>query len=120
MTKRQQYEKGISGESQAERYLISCGMERLESRFRAEDGEIDLIMLYQGMIVFVEVKYRPNGLPGSGLMAVTPNKQRRMARAAAAYLAKREEMDLPVRFDVVEITRAGVMHIPNAFQPGNW
>ena len=118
MNKKEQYQKGLTGESEAEKYLASLGMTCLETRFRAEDGEIDLIMLDRGMIVFVEVKYRPGSPAGAGLLAVTPNKQRRMTRAAAAYLAQREEMDMPARFDVVEITKAGILHVPNAFQPG--
>ena len=113
-----QYDKGLSGEKQAEEYLCKLGMICLERRFRAEDGEIDLIMQDGETIVMVEVKFRPGGRAGQGLMAVTPAKQRRMHHAALAYLAQRERMNLPVRFDVVEITSSGILHIPNAFMPG--
>lgn len=113
-----QYEKGLKGEFQAEKYLCELGMLCLERRFRAEDGEIDLVMRDGETIVMVEVKYRPSGYAGDGLLAVTPAKQKRMVHAALSFLAQREWMNRPVRFDVVEITSMGILHIPNAFTPG--
>jgi len=50
-------------------------------------------------------------------MAVTPAKQRRMAHAALHFLVNRELLNCPVRFDVVEISSRGVIHVPNAFMP---
>lgn len=109
------YESGLTGENQAERYLASQGMTVVARRYRAEDGEIDLVMADGEIIVFVEVKARPGGQPGDGLRAVTPAKQRRMTHAAQHFLLEKEWMDRPVRFDVVEISRVGILHIPNAF-----
>ena len=112
---KKQYDTGINGELAAEQYLCQHGMTTIARRYRGEDGEIDLIMCDQEAIVFVEVKFRPHGMPGSGLLAVTAAKQRRMIHAATAFLVEREWLDRPVRFDVVEITRNGILHIPNAF-----
>lgn len=109
------YNSGLSGEAIAEQHLLQQGMLLLARRYRGEDGEIDLVMQDGDTIVFVEVKARPSGRAGSGLMAVTPAKQRRMTHAALAFLMEREWMDRLVRFDVVEITGDGVIHIPNAF-----
>ncbi len=109
------YETGLSGEARAEQYLIGQGMTVLARRYRGRDGEIDLVMQDGCYIVFVEVKARLQGWYGDGMMAVTPAKQRRMTHAAIAFLMEREWMDRSVRFDVVEITRAGIVHIPNAF-----
>ena len=66
-------------------------------------------------MVFCEVKTRPKGYAGAGLQAVTPVKQRRMTHAALQFLVDREWMTRPVRFDVVEITAQGILHIPGAF-----
>ena len=66
-------------------------------------------------IVFAEVKARPTGRRGAGLMAVTPAKQRRMTHAALDFLVQREWLTRPVRFDVVEITSGGILYVPNAF-----
>lgn len=113
-----QYDKGLTGEQQAERYLAGLGMLCLERRYRGGDGEIDLVMQDGEALVMVEVKYRPRSRAGAGLMAVTPAKQRRLLHAAQQFLMEREQMSVPVRFDVVEITADGLLHVPNAFIPG--
>ena len=112
------YDLGVRGEQQAEAYLCSLGMACVARRWRAAGGELDLIMLDGETVVFVEVKYRPHSPPGSGLTAVTRDKRRRMARAAAAFLIEREWTDRFVRFDIIEISGQGVRYVPNAFQPG--
>ncbi len=110
-----QYNAGLSGEQAAEAYLCQQGMQVIARRYRGGDGEIDLIMQDGEVLVFVEVKSRPNNPRGSGLLAVTPAKQRRMTHAAMTFLIEREYLERSVRFDVVEISRAGILHIPNAF-----
>lgn len=109
------YNVGLRGEKQAEDFLLGKGMKVLARRYRAQDGEIDLVMEDGTTIVFVEVKARPQGQPGDGLRAVTPAKMRRMTHAAQAFLIERELLNRPVRFDAVEITARGILHIPNAF-----
>lgn len=111
-----QYESGLKSEALIERYLCNQGMTVVARRYRGQDGEIDLVMQDHDTIVFVEVKARPRERAGAGLMAVTPAKQRRISHAAQAFLLEREWMERLVRFDVVEITRDGILHIPNAFQ----
>lgn len=113
-----QYGKGLTGEQQAERYLVGLGMLCLERRYRGGDGEIDLIMRDSDTLVMVEVKFRPKARAGTGLMAVTRDKQRRMLHAAQQYLVEQEQTASAVRFDVVEITADGLLHLPNAFAPG--
>lgn len=115
-----QYDAGVYYEKQAEAYLVSRGMTPLASRFRAGDGEIDLILLDGPTVVFVEVKARPKGRAGAGLLAITPAKQKRIAHAAALFLLEREWTDRPVRFDCVELTQEGIRYVPNAFQTGMW
>lgn len=109
------YESGLKYEALAEQYLCRQGMRPLTRRYRAEDGEVDLIMAEGETVVFVEVKARPRAAKGAGLVAVTLDKQRRMTHAALAFLVQKEWMDRLVRFDVVEITREGILHVPNAF-----
>lgn len=113
-----QYGKGLTGEQQAESYLAGLGMLCLARRYRGGDGEIDLVMQDGDTLVMVEVKFRPNSRRGAGLIAVTPGKQRRMLHAAQHFLLEKEGTGLSVRFDVVEITADGLLHLPNAFIPG--
>ena len=110
-----QYKSGLSGEAQAEAYLLDQGMTTVTTRYRGADGEIDLIMREGDVLVFVEVKFRPSANKGAGLITVTPAKQQRILHAAQSFLFEMNEMDHLIRFDVVEITRDGLIHIPNAF-----
>ena len=117
---KQTYETGLKGEETAENHLRETrGMTCLQRRYRSKCGEIDLIMREGETIVFVEVKTRLTASLGAGMMSINAAKQKRIARAAAVYLAATRQTGHPVRFDVVEISRNGILHIPDAFQPGN-
>ncbi len=109
------HQTGLTGEAHAEAHLRTLGYVTVTRRYRGEDGEIDLIMRDGDCLVFVEVKYRPRGRMGDGLMAVTPQKRRRMTHAAIAFLTEREQWGAVVRFDVVEITGDGLRHVRDAF-----
>lgn len=109
------YEKGVKGEALALEYLKAKGMVPLETRYHSSYGEIDLVMRDGDVLALVEVKYRPQGRRGEGTYAVTPRKRKRIIKTALCYLAA-HPFDGVVRFDVVEITRDGVWHIPNAFE----
>ena len=112
------YETGLWGEDAAEQYLVQeAGMVCLEHRYRNKAGEIDLILLDRGTVVFAEVKTRKTGQPGLGLAAVNTAKQKRITKAAVLYLMKMNWMSRSVRFDVIEIFGKEILHIPNAFQP---
>ena len=104
---------GLLGEWKAELYLKKQGIRILKRRFRTPHGEIDLIGRDSSTLVFIEVKYRPAGQMGDGASAVDMQKQNRLHYAARRYL--KDHPNAFVRFDVVEITAAGIRHIPNAF-----
>ncbi len=109
------YAKGWMGEDRACAYLQDRGMVLLERRYHSPYGEIDLIMQDRNMLVFVEVKTRASGEPGAGLVAITPAKRRKLVQTALCYIAQHTP-DAPMRFDAVEISKSGVLHIPNAFE----
>ena len=116
---KQTYQTGLAGEQTAADWLREHrGMVCLESRYRTPAGEIDLIMTEGKTLVFVEVKTRLKASPGEGMLSVDAKKQRRVSRAAMLYLMRKGWTNRPVRFDVVEVRRDAVLHIPNAFQPG--
>ena len=112
------YETGLWGEDEAEKYLTrEKGMKCLEHRYRNKAGEIDLILMDRGTVVFAEVKTRTTGDRGNGLAAVNVTKQKRIMNAAILYLMKMKWMDRPIRFDLIEIHGNDILHVPNAFQP---
>jgi len=112
---------GMDGEAAAARVLQRSGLHILERRYRRRMGEIDLIARQGELVVFVEVKTRRKRSHGNPGAAVNRNKQRRMARVALSYLARRGWMGRPCRFDVVEVVaevggRLDVRHIADAFR----
>ena len=70
-------------------------------------GEIDLLMRDGAILAFVEVRLRkPSGF-GDGAMSVGTGKQRKLVRAAQAWLADNPaQARSPCRFDVVAVTPA--------------
>ena len=113
---------GRSGEAAAEAFLRRRGMRILERRYRLRVGEIDLIAEQADVVVFVEVKTRSGTLYGAPGESVTLQRQRRLGRAALAFLARRGWLDRVTRFDVVEVRVDGrgsvrVNHIEEAFRP---
>ena len=78
---------GVSGEDLACRMLLDRGYELLERNFRSGHKEVDIICRDGDDIRFVEVKARKEPVEGEPWEAVTPAKQRRIGRVAAAYLS---------------------------------
>jgi putative endonuclease len=95
----------------------------LDHGCRSKVGELDLVALDGQTVVLVEVKARRTGEHGSPAEAVGPAKQRRLTRAALAYLKARNLLEQRARFDVVAVTwsdgqsRPRIDHFQNAFEP---
>ena len=94
---------GKLGEDLACVELQRRGYAILERRYRTRVGEIDIIARQDATLVFVEVKTRAGIEFGGGASAVSVWKQRRVARMAADYLARRRLSEVPCRFDVVAV-----------------
>jgi putative endonuclease len=113
---------GRRGEDAAARYLRRQGYRIIARGSRARLGEIDLVCLDRGTIVFVEVKTRTSIEAGHPVEAVTPRKQRHVTRTAVALLKRHRLLESPARFDVVGVTwpegcrRPTIEHFPDAFE----
>ena len=106
----------------AERALRQAGMRILERRFRCRLGEIDLVAIHDGVVVFIEVKTRRGASYGRPAESVTVRKQKRLARLALVWLSRHRKLAWPARFDVVEVLRGPgdevrVRHLRDAFRP---
>ena len=106
---------GSDGEYAARDYLEGQGYAILAMNYRRPTGEIDLIARKRGTVAFVEVKRRTTRRYGRPAEAVTPQKRARILRTALLFLQERGMDDVPVRFDVIEITPGRVNHIEGAF-----
>ena len=115
------YAKGVLGEMHAEDFLCSNGLQCLERRYHSPYGEIDLIMLDEEVLVFVEVKARSHSTLYAAQSAVTPSKQRKIIQTALCYLnVHPEHAHRIMRFDIVGLADDCIQHIPNAFQGSGW
>lgn len=123
---------GRAGEAEAARHLQRAGYRIVARNYRTRFGEIDLVAYDAAVLAFVEVKARRSARFGPPQSAVTHDKQRRLTRAALAYLAGLRPAagarggDLPsCRFDVVVIEPAAtddprpfrIELLKNAFAP---
>ncbi len=100
-------------------YLESRGLQLVERNFRCRCGEIDLVMLDRGTLVFVEVKYRRRSQHGEAAEQVTASKRRKLVNSALVFLSSRGQYSsYPGRFDVVAISSGieapGINWIVNA------
>lgn len=91
---------GNSAERIAAWLLRLKGYRILARRFRAGAGEIDLIAARGDVVAFVEVKARRR--MDDAVIAITPDKQRRIASAARVWLARNpERVQCTLRLDAV-------------------
>ena len=119
-TKASTGERGAEGERQAEAFLAAHGLSTIARNVRYRFGEIDLLMRDGDALVFVEVRYRADSGFGDGADSVDRRKQRRLAKAAAAWLAANPRWQRSAcRFDVVALDGdpqdPGIDWIRNAF-----
>jgi len=111
---------GADWEKTAESFLSSQGLKLLQRNFSSRLGEIDLIMEDGKTLVFIEVRYRKNKHYGNGAESITMQKQDKICRTAAWYLAKNPHRAAQYcRFDVIsvdsQVRDQGIDWIQNAF-----
>ena len=94
---------GEQGEATAAHYLRRQGLRIIGRSVRTKFSEIDLVAVDRGTIVFVEVKSRRGGEHSTAAEAVDDEKQRRLTRAALAYLKAHRLLNYPTRCDVVAV-----------------
>jgi putative endonuclease len=91
---------GLSAETRVAVLLTLQGFRIVARRWRGPIGEIDIVVRRGRLLVFVEVKARD--LLDDAAEAVGPEQQRRIVRAAEAWLASHpQDREREIRFDVV-------------------
>ena len=103
-------------ERQALWYYRLRGYRILGTNVWAGGNELDLIARRGRKIVFCEVKSKGGAGRGDPLEMVGPEKQRRLRRAAEAWLATRPDLaGLEAAFDVVAVRDGKLERVRNAF-----
>ena len=118
---------GNFGENAAKKYLRRSGYKIIKMNYVALDNEIDIIAENRTTIAFVEVKTRTVNTKSltdfRPAAAVTPEKQRKIIKAARYYIASHPNSK-KARLDVIEVYISNsegkrkierIFHIENAF-----
>jgi len=112
---------GARAECAAFDYLIERGLHPVARNFHCRGGEIDLIMIHDQCLVFVEVRYRSTANFAQPGHTVDRHKQRKIIRTAAMFYARnRAYASNVMRFDVVAIEGGDpptILWIRDAFRP---
>ena len=96
--------KGVRAEKQALLFLKQQGLKLLHANFACKVGEIDLVMLDQATLVFIEVRYRSASRFGNAASSIDRRKQQKIQKTAAFYLQKhRKHNHRTCRFDAISI-----------------
>lgn len=108
------------GEALAASHLERAGYAIVARNARTRWGELDLVARDGAAWVFVEVKTRRGDRYGLGVEAVTYAKQQKIIRMAQIFLSRQALWDVPIRFDVVEVSLEDpsaprIRHLVSAF-----
>jgi len=114
---------GDHAEQLAFRYLTGRGLKPVARNFRSRGGEIDLILLDEQCLIFVEVRYRRSTQFTAPGLTVDYHKQRKIIRTAALFAARnRAYANHVMRFDVVAVEGNApptIKWIRDAFRPND-
>ena len=104
-------DSGRVAEQEAALWLESKGYTLLEANYRHQHAEIDLIMTHQGLLVFVEVKFRTGTGFGYAEEFVDGTKKRLLVKAADQYIYQKD-WHRDIRFDIVGVYKdsRGTLH----------
>lgn len=92
--------RGKKAEDLACCYLQQQGLKLVTCNYHCRHGEIDLIMLDDDTLAFIEVRLRNNQRYGSTLESIDAHKRRKLIFTANHYLQQKTHLPAK-RFDVV-------------------
>ena len=98
-SRRAALQAGRVAEGAAVLLLRLKGYRILARRYLVRGGEIDIVAQRGTTIAFVEVKLRPT--LDEALVAITPEKRRRISRAARAFVSRQRASGLTYRADAI-------------------
>jgi putative endonuclease len=105
-----------AAERRAVRWYRLRGYRILATNAWAGGNELDVVVRRGRRVVFCEVKEKTGDGYGEPVEMVGSEKQKRLRRAATAWLAAHPELaKLELSFDVVSVHRGRLERIANAF-----
>ncbi len=97
--------KGARAEEIAASYLESIGYRILERNVHMRVGEIDIVAMHEGELIFVEVRSSASSDP---LESITPRKLENLKKAILSYIAE-NNLDLSFRVEIIAVV-GGKVH----------
>jgi len=113
---------GTRSERAAVRFLKKRGYRVVVRNYRCAQGELDLVALDGGCVVFVEVRSTEKEDAGRPAASVNLAKQRRLTNLALHFLQKHRLLENSARFDVLAVSwppgdrEPAIVHYKNAFE----
>lgn len=98
-------------EREAETYLMDLGYRLVDKNVYSTFGEIDLIVEKEGVLFFVEVKYRSSTNYGTPKEALNQKKLLRLERSIHLYLKS-----YPVKNPKYRLAFLGILKVRGALQ----
>src|SRR5271156_5351225 len=118
---------GNRSERAAARFLKHLGYRIVARNYSCPLGELDLVAIDRGTIVFVEVRSTGQGDSGRAAASVDGRKQKQLTRLALYFLQAKKLLNQAARFDVLAVSwpeghqEPLVVHHANAFDAvGQW
>jgi putative endonuclease len=106
---------GARAERRVRLHYLLRGYRVLDSNVRAGGSELDVIVRRGSRLVFCEVKMRTGPGFGDPLEAVGFEKERRLRRAAGAFLARNPRLaGLEIAFEVAAVRGRRIERVPLA------
>lgn len=100
-------DKGLFYEGQAQDWLKNKGLIPVKQNFSCRFGEIDLIMLDERTLCFIEVKYRKDNAFGGTAYSIPPAKQKKIIQSALIFISQHKKFKRQaLRFDALFIQSA--------------
>jgi putative endonuclease len=94
---------GARGEALAADRYLAAGYEVLDRNWRCRQGELDLVLHRDRVLVFCEVKTRSSDRFGAPIEAITRAKRQRIRVLAGRWLDDHKPVVREVRFDVASV-----------------
>ena len=111
-------ELGIEGEKLAVAHLKTKGYDILETNYRFQKAEVDIIAHKAGIVAVVEVKTRTSADFGNPEEFISKKKIKLLVKAVDHYITE-NDLEVEVRFDAVAILMqkndVTINHIEDAF-----
>lgn len=94
-------------------WLLKQGLTLVDSNYSCRFGEIDLVMLDQSYLVFIEIRLRSNRAYGGAASSVDLKKQKKIITTANHFLMSQKKFSqYCCRFDVIALESISARRAP--------